>query len=282
MSLNSAGLDAFYCCAQVGHFTRAAHRLHITQSALSQRIKNLESQLGSTLIIRERSGLRLTEAGEQLLRYCQTKDQLETEVVAGINNDLQQGPSGKIRIGGFSSILRSVILPTLSPLIKEHPQIQIKLITRELYELRPLLKSGEIDFMILDQDLAQEGYFTHLLGYEKNIQVQKHGFKAPDIYLDHDEEDKTTFRYLKKKTAVGLQRRFLDDIYGIIDGVRLGIGRAIVPLHMVQDLKDIEIVDPEKYFTSPVVLHYYQQPFYSKLHLRIVKELTVGCPKFLN
>lgn len=48
--------------------------LNITQSALPQRILNLESDLGSTLFIRESSGILLTELGQRMLRYCQMKD----------------------------------------------------------------------------------------------------------------------------------------------------------------------------------------------------------------
>jgi DNA-binding transcriptional LysR family regulator len=282
MSLNSSYLDAFYCCAQLRHFTKAAQRLHITQSALSQRIKNLEEELGITLIIRERSGLRLTEMGEHLLRYCQTKNNIENEILESIKGGVSDSLKGIVSIGGFSSIIRSVVLPSLSQILRENPGIQIKFVTKELYELKPLLKSGEIDFMINDEELKHEGLLSHILGYERNVQIQKRGYKGTNVYLDHDEEDLITAKYFKKKTTFGLKRHYFDDIYGIIDGVRLGVGKAIVPIHLISKISDIEILDSDRIISTPVVLHYYEQPFYSKIHQSVVKGLLENCPLFLK
>ena len=63
MSLSSLYLDAFVGVAKAESFSGAAKGLHITQSALSQRIKNLEDELGLTLFLRMTSGVRLTEQG---------------------------------------------------------------------------------------------------------------------------------------------------------------------------------------------------------------------------
>jgi DNA-binding transcriptional LysR family regulator len=280
-SLNSLNLDAFFACAQLKSFTRAAERLHITQSALSQRIKNLEDELGTTLIIRERSGLRLTELGQRVLLYCQTKGQIESELIERVRSpDLNQ-LSGVVRIGAFSSVARSVVLPALAPLLRENPAVQLKLMTQELYELPPLFKSGSIDFMVLDHELAQEGVATRLLGHERSVLVQKRGYKGPEIYLDHDEDDSTTLRFLKKKSAARIARRYLGDIYGIIDGVRLGLGKAVLPLHLTSGVSDLEILDPDRTLSVPVVLHHYEQPYYSKLHLAIVAALLKQAPRTL-
>lgn len=146
MSLNSAGLDAFYVCAQTKNFTRAAEQLFITQSALSQRIKNLEEEIGATLLVRDRTGVRLTEPGEKLLRYCQTRNQLEQNLISdfgGASSSIQ----GVLRVAGFSSVLRSLVIPTCRKIFTEAPQIQIQIFGRELSELPTLLRnSSEILF----------------------------------------------------------------------------------------------------------------------------------------
>lgn len=278
MALDSDNLEAFYACAQTRHFTKAAERLFITQSALSQRIKNLEETLGTTLLIRDRAGIRLTAEGEDLLRYYQIKDHLETEVLERIQS---RHMSGVIRIGAHSSVCRSVILPSLSPLLNKNSSLQLRLLNRELYELKPLLKSGEIDYVILDETLDDENLTSHKLGEERNVMIQKRNYSGPEIYLDHDEADTTTIKYLRKKSGQHLKRHFLDDIYGIIDGVRAGLGRAVVPLHLVKDLKDCEVLSPKHIVLSPVVLHYWRQPYYSLLHNEIVAALTVNCGKFM-
>ena len=80
MKLNSAQLEAFLVVAKTLHFTKAANLLHVTQSALSQRIAKLEEELETTLFIRDRNSIRLTESGQQVLRFCQINETAEDEL----------------------------------------------------------------------------------------------------------------------------------------------------------------------------------------------------------
>lgn len=274
MGFNSLHLEAFALCAQVGNFTRAAEKLHITQSALSQRIKNLEESLGVTLLLREKKGIRLTEFGEKLIQYCRAKQAAEEELISSVFSPKTKDLTGMIRIGAFSTVARSFVLPALSKLLIAFPRIQFKLIVKELYDLEPLLKSGEIDFLITTQDLKRQGLIAEKLGTEINVLIQKKGYKGPDIFLDHDEEDTTTIEYFRSKGPGKIQRRYLEDIYGIIDGVRLGLGKAIVPRHLISEMREIEIVNPAKTLHIPVFLFYYEQPFYSRLHQSVIQSLT--------
>ncbi|MCB0394574.1 MAG: LysR family transcriptional regulator, partial [Bdellovibrionales bacterium] len=148
MSLSSLYLDAFYACAQCGHFTKAASELHITQSALSQRISKLESELGTSLFVRLSTGIRLTPAGESLLQYCRAKERLEQESLDQIKGTNPNELTGVIRIGGFSSVMRSIILPSLAPLLRKNPGLKFQMISKEMNELPNLLRRGEIDYMI--------------------------------------------------------------------------------------------------------------------------------------
>jgi DNA-binding transcriptional LysR family regulator len=286
MSLNSAYLDAFFACARLKSFTQAASRLHITQSALSQRIKNLEDDLGTTLIIRERSGLRLTETGEEILRYCQTKEGLEAELAARIKSPRAGKGSeplgGAIRIGTFSSVARSVVVPALAPLLRKHPDVQLKLVVAELHELPKLLKSGEVDYVTVQDEIAQEGLATIALGAERNALVRKRGYEGPETYLDHDEEDTITARYLRRKSPAGLRRRYLGDAYGILDGARAGLGLAVVPMHLAARCTELEIIHPERVLRMPVLLQHYELPFYSRLHHAVVETLGRECPRLLD
>ena len=275
-------LDAFFECAQVGNFTRAAEKLNITQSALSQRIRNLEEDLGTSLFVRDPSGVRLTEAGFTLLRYCQSKASIETEVLAQIKGRELSLTYGIIRIGGFSSVMRSIVLPALAELLTENPQIQISFISEEVSELPNMLKRGEIDYMILNYDLGRDELVTEKLGVERNVLVSRRGQKVPDIYLDHDEEDMTTIRYLKQaKMSLKIMRRYFDDVYGILDAATLGVGKAVVPLHLIDDTGSLSIHNKDQQLLVPVVLHYYRQDFYSKLHDLVVSALVQNCKKFL-
>jgi DNA-binding transcriptional LysR family regulator len=74
MGLQTSHLEAFSEVAKLRSFSKAAKVLHVTQSALSQRVMNLESEIGHALFIRDPAGIRLTDEGQELLRYCRSKD----------------------------------------------------------------------------------------------------------------------------------------------------------------------------------------------------------------
>ena len=284
MALSSIQLEAFYSLAQTGNFTKAAEKLHVTQSALSQRIMNLESDLETTLFIRDRAGLRLTPTGEDLLRYCQTKNSFEEEFLASLKSQSSSELSGVVRVAGFSSVMRSVIIPSLAPLAQKNPHVQLQFMTREMDDLLPLLKRGEVDFVLNDRADDREELETASIGKEHNVLVERHGYAGADVYLDHDDKDPVTMRYLKLakiKTDGKIARHFVDDVYGILDGVRLGLGRGVLPRHIVRDEKKLSILQPRTVLEIPVVLHFFRQPYYSRLHHAVVKELREHTPQFL-
>src|SRR5215204_5464509 len=107
MTLPAHQLDAFHAVAETGGFSRAAKRLGVTQPALSQRIQQLETELKRRLFVRSPSGVTVTEAGARLLRYCEVKRALESEVLDDLAVE-QQGMatvdlSGTLRVAAFSS-----------------------------------------------------------------------------------------------------------------------------------------------------------------------------------
>lgn len=272
MSLSSLALDAFYTCAQIRSFTKAAERLHITQSALSQRIQNLEYDLGLTLFLRQRSQLKLTDEGEMLLRYCQNKEALEQETLANMKSTILEN-NGTLRIGGFSSIMRSVILKNLAPLLKSKNKPKLKLLVRETQALPELLRSGEIDYMILDEKIERDHLESILLGEEIYYMVKSKKYQGDLIFLDQDETDTTTQKFLRKKSNEKLNRIYMDDIYGILDGVKMELGLGVLPKHLIQEYSNLEIIKDYGEKKVPFYLYFHKQPFYSKLHDSLIEAL---------
>jgi DNA-binding transcriptional LysR family regulator len=281
MKLSSLSLEAFHAVSKSLSFSRAAAEVHITQSALSQRILNLEEELQMKLFIREPSGVRLTESGLILLRFCQTQSALEEEALGQLSqltDKTKTGLSGTLRLGGFSTVLRSLLMPRLGPLVENHPAVKLELFSEELSVLPGLLRRGLADYIVLDRILDDRDLESHALGFEENVLIEaKGGTKRPDTYLDHDSEDKTTVRFWelqgKKASPARFSRSYLDDIYGIIDGVALGWGRAVVPRHLVENHRGVRILPGYKPLKTPIVLHYYRQPYYSKLHDELIRIL---------
>lgn len=274
MKLNAAQLEAFSTLAQKLHFTRAAEALHITQSALSQRIAKLEEELGTTLLIRDPSSLRLTEAGQKVLRFCQVSGQAEDDLLAALQ-DSASGFAGQLRVGGFSSVNRSLVIPALKNLMTANPKLSLHLISRELEELPPLLKRGEVDYILTTRKSPSAEVESQFLGFEDNVLVKAKKSRGTDIYLDHDENDPTTSAYFSQNKVPFKPKamRYLDEVYGLIDGVKNGLGMAVLPLHLIESEKDLEILNPGRRLAVPVFLSFYHQPFYKKVHAVFLGEL---------
>src|SRR5262249_32551288 len=148
MKLSSSQLEAFYAVAQARSFTKAAQRIHVTQSALSQRIRNLETELQTALFVRDPAGVELTEPAHELLRYCQFQDGYETELLGNLRGGKGAALSGVVRIAGFSTVMSSAILPALENLLSKNPGVRLEMHTRELRDLLPMLKHGEADYVV--------------------------------------------------------------------------------------------------------------------------------------
>lgn len=283
MSLNSLQLDAFVAVAKLLSFSAAAKQLYITQSALSQRVINLENELGASLFVRESSGVRLTEVGRSLLRYCQMRTALEQEFLSALNQQNSESLVGVVKIGGFSSVVRSVLVPSLRPLFQQHPGVQIEFFNQEIRQLPKLLETGEADFILLNYLYDKQGVENVFLGEEQNVLVEPtHGKFREDVFLDHDPEDTTTYDFLKlnSKSVKGLKRSYFDEMYTIIDGVLGGAGRAVVPLHLASQVKGLRVCKGFKPLKVPVYLCYYEQPFYSTLQKKVIETITSSAPEY--
>lgn len=283
MEIPTHELQALRAVAQLLNFSIAAKRIHISQSALSQRIQSLERRLGITLLIRDRKAIRLTEAGLRLLRYCQLKDHLETELLNDLMTTSNNKLGGYLRIAGFSSVLYSVIMPTLAPLLRENPTIRFEFSMHAVDDLPDVMMRAEADFVVMDHHHHQSNLQSQLLGYERYVLAQSSCYPPPNIYLDHDPSDKMTQLFFKKngKDIHSLNRSYVDNINGILSAVALGLGKGIVPSHLLKKEMPIRPVKGMKAMKIPVVLHYFHQPYYSKLQAVTIQTLQSDCLKYL-
>ena len=122
---NFNDLQAFVMVAREGSFTRAAMRLGVTQSALSQTIRNLENQLDIRLLARTTRSVTPTQAGERLLASVGRHfDDIEAEL--SLLTEFRDKPVGTVRITCGDHVLRNVLLPKLTPLLRQYPDIHME------------------------------------------------------------------------------------------------------------------------------------------------------------
>ena len=285
MSLSSLHLDAFFAAAQSLNFSQAAKELHITQSALSQRIKALEEDLNLTLFVRLPRGVQLTEAGERLLRYCQARGSLERELLDHLTGGEGRAVGGMLRIAGYSSVARSVILPALTPLLRENPRVQPHVQSNEIRSLPEMLITGQVDFIVTDTEVHRNDFASVTLGEEEYVMCASADHAAPeDIFLDHDPSDPITNAFFagQNRPVPEYRRAFLAEVYAIIDGVAAGLGRAVVSRHLIRHDSRVHVVSGYEPMRVPVFLHYHKQPFYTQLHKLATAALTANVPALLS
>ena len=118
---------AFLAVAREQSFTRAAAQLGVSQSALSQTVRGLESRLGLRLLTRTTRSVSPTEAGERLLRAAGPRlEEIDAELAA--LTELRDKPSGTIRITAHDHAVRAVLWPALEKLLPNYPDIRVEIV----------------------------------------------------------------------------------------------------------------------------------------------------------
>jgi DNA-binding transcriptional LysR family regulator len=273
MKISHLNLSAFYACSQSLNVSLAAQKLGLTQSALSQRLAALEDELEVTLFIRDPRGLILTTDGSKLLRYAEQLKASEDEVLMELKG---KEAGGSIRVAGYSSVMRSLIIPRLLPIIRKNAELSSDLQTFEMSELPKILETSRADFILLDFHLNKKSIVEKHLFDEEYVVIESTKHDVSDsIYLDHAAEDSLTEEFFRfQKMTKSYRRNFLGDIYGIIQGVEEGIGRAVVSKHLIEGNKKVKIVKGFKKFSRPVVLHYFERAYYPKLQQKIIESFA--------
>lgn len=122
---NLNDLLSFVTVAREGSFTRAAALLGVTQSALSQAISGLEKRLQIRLLTRTTRSVSPTAAGERLLQAIGHRfDEIEAEL--DVLTEMRDKPAGTVRITCGDHVLRTTLLPKLTPLLREYPDIKVE------------------------------------------------------------------------------------------------------------------------------------------------------------
>jgi DNA-binding transcriptional LysR family regulator len=120
-------LAAFVAVAQERSFTRAAAQLGVSQSALSQTVRGLETRLGLRLLTRTTRSVSPTEAGDRLLRRAGPMlEGIEAELAALAA--LRDRPSGTIRITADDHAVRTVLWPSLERLLPRYPDVKVEVV----------------------------------------------------------------------------------------------------------------------------------------------------------
>lgn len=167
MNADVKHIEAFLAVARLGHFTRAAAALHVSQPALTVQVKQLEEALGIKLFDRNNRTVRLTQAGRDLVAPFERLT-LDLASIVKHAHDLSAHRRGVILVAALPSVAAGVLPRAIRTLADRHPAIVVRVRDAIAGRVLELVKSGEVDVGIgslirPDQEIAHEPLFTDRL-----------------------------------------------------------------------------------------------------------------------
>ncbi len=235
-------LETFLAVAQEKSFSRAAQRLHRTQSAISQTVSKLEDELGETLFDRSSRDGTLTDAGRLLVQYAEELLNLRTEARDALA-ELRQLHQGKLVIAA-NEFTSQCLLPVLSDFHRLHPMVKIQ-VQRTLASDVPRqvvnhnVEFGVVSFKPEDEQLTSIVFYRdelifvvypqHPLASAKKVSIKDLGaesFIAHNVLSPY--RAKVIEAFKNSKTALHMNVE-LPTLETIKEYVRLGNGVALVP-----------------------------------------------------
>jgi DNA-binding transcriptional LysR family regulator len=164
-------LRYFRAVAEELHFGRAAERLHIAQPPLSQQIRQLERELGVTLLTRSTRSVELTPAGQAYLRH--TRKILDAVEDAGrLARRIAAGTEGQLAIGCVGSATYSLLPQLVRALGEQLPGVEVSVRGEMLAPTQlAALSAGEIDLALLRPPVQLPGLITEVVRRDRLIAV---------------------------------------------------------------------------------------------------------------
>jgi DNA-binding transcriptional LysR family regulator len=237
-----------------GSFSAAAEALSFTQSAVSQQIAALEREAGTVLVERSARGVRLTEAGEALVRHADAilarlgEAEAELEAIAGLRG-------GRLRMASFESAGSTLMPLAIASFRERHPGVELSMSLLDTDVSLPMLRGGELDLVLIESSRSreEEGLDTthlledpmylvlpvdHPLAERRTVRL---GDLAADAWIGGSDNCECNRLTARACGVAGFEPRFAfqTDDYGAMQGlVAAGVGVSLIAelgLHSVRD-----------------------------------------------
>ncbi len=159
-------LEYLATVTRLGSLRRAAEELHVSQPALSETIRNLERELGVTLLDRRRSGAVVSDGGRELLPYIMGV----LEAVDRLNRaaDHQHRTNRMVRIGTVNAATVTLLTPAVRAFRAGHPETQVEVIPAQQDQIQQAIREGGLDLGLVNvlsgDDPPHDLQATRLLG----------------------------------------------------------------------------------------------------------------------
>lgn len=150
MDIDPRRLRVLLAVARTGGVLAAADELGITPSAVSQQLNKLEDETGHALVVRTPKGSLLTPAG---LAIAEAGEEIERALSVALAR-IEGGATveGVVRVGGFTSFVRTVVIPRLPGWRSQYPQLRIEIVEDDFPVLMRLLRQRQLDAVVVELD----------------------------------------------------------------------------------------------------------------------------------
>lgn len=250
--INPILLRSFCTLAELGHFTRTAQRLHMTQSGVSQHIHKLETQLGRPLLLRQGKRFTLTDAGERLYREARGI----VESLSSLEQQIREDPSheGLVRImspGGIGLNL----YPRLLDLQLQHPKLIIDYRFAPNGDVEKAIKQHDVDIGFLTRPSTLDDINCQHIATEALLLVTPRSFSKPNWeqllqlgFIDHPDGAHHAALLLGanfsefQHSSLFEKKGFSNQIGLILEPVSMGLGFTVLPAYAVQAFQKPELL----------------------------------------
>ena len=257
MDINLELYKVFYYVATTLSFSEASRQLFISQSAVSQAVKNLEKKLGHTLFVRSTKRVILTPEGELLLQHVKPALSMLNEGEAVLSGE--GNLTGQLRIGASDTLCRYFLIPYLRRFHKDHPEARIKIINSTSIGCAELLENGQAELIVTNYPNSRLSAHTKL---QTVLEFRDIFVANPDYFtmgksplsmenlLDYPilmlAPKSTTSEYLHQVFAAQglklLPEVELNSNDLLIDLAEIGLGIACIPDYMLRNRPSLEPV----------------------------------------
>ncbi len=257
--INPVWLRSFCTLVEVGHFTRTAERLHMTQSGVSQHVRKLEEQLELSLLMRQGKQFTLTDAGERLYR--------EANVIVESLSDLER------RVGAdpaFEGVVRIMspgsvglkLYPHLLTLQQQHPGLVIDYRFAPNSDVERAIAEYRVDVGIMTKPASRDEVGFKPVGEEALLLVTPEGMEEPSWeelmalgFIDHPDgahhaglllgANYSEFHHSNQFPSAG----FSNQISLILEPVSRGLGFTVLPAYAIEAFQQPEKVQTHRLAT---------------------------------
>ncbi|GAB5078950.1 LysR family transcriptional regulator [Arthrobacter sp. AD-310] len=150
MDIDPRRLRVLLAVARTGGVLAAADELGITPSAVSQQLNKLEDETGHALVVRTPKGSLLTPAGLAIAEAGEEIERALSDALARIEGGATV--EGVVRVGGFTSFVRTVVIPRLPEWRSQYPQLRIDIVEDDFPVLMRLLRQRQLDAVVVELD----------------------------------------------------------------------------------------------------------------------------------